>query len=372
MKLNYILYIEGISLKIVSFNEINVFFRSGPILQLNWTEFDTIEQTNRELSSINHKTGKFYTVHIFIREDQRRFLKAMKAKYIEEFGVTPHYVFSSSVNKVESSICRSIQEVFKETFNDDPAVVRFNANSIRKFWEQMWAVIKGQVSEGVTKAHLAQTAHSEKTAQEKYLAKNGTRDDRVALLNIYADRLSEEQPDELDLPEANSPPEDEFVESDFEDQASSLAPSSTSSPARPTPVTRFNLIRDSVQPPTPTPTPVSSQTQAPTTKAPAKLPTTSNVPAPSSSRRDSLDMTTRDPTPGEKYFKSLTNFRVKANAPIWTDDEKKACLLFRDCRGTVAEGEVRRRIQEGGYDLTDAQCSRIYAKIKTATQVFRK
>ena len=247
----------------------------------------------------------------------------------------------------------------------------------RKFWEQMWAVIKGQVSEGVTKAHLAQTAHSEKTAQEKYLAKNGTRYDRVALLNIYADRLSEEQPDELDLPEANSPPEDEFVESDFEDQASSstsLAPSSTSSPARPTPVTRFNLIRDSVQPPTPTPTPVSSQTQAPTTKAPAKLPTTSNVPAPSSSRRDSLDMTvtTRDPTPVEKYFKSLTNFRVKANAPIWTDDEKKACLLFRDCRGTVAEGEVSRRIQEGGYDLTDAQCSRIYAKIKTATQVFRK
>ena len=154
-----------------------------------------------------------------------------------------------------------------------------------------------QVSEGVTKAHLAQTPHSEKTAHEKYLAENGTLDDRIELLNIYADCSAEEQLDELNIPEVISPDEVEVVESDFEDHAessTSLATCSTSSPARSTPVTRFNLIRDSVQP-------FISATSA-NNQFPTMMLTTSKAPAPSSSRKDSLDMpvTTRDPTPVKK------------------------------------------------------------------------
>ena len=125
-------------------------FRSGPILQITWDEFEEIASTNKELTTNQHKTGKFYTVHIYIQDDQRAFLRKMKAKYVEEYKSEPIFLFSSSVNKVESSISRGLQEVFLQKFGDDPALVRFNSNSIRKFWESMWTVIKPNVSEGST------------------------------------------------------------------------------------------------------------------------------------------------------------------------------------------------------------------------------
>ena len=86
----------------------------------------------------------------------------MRVKYIEEFGVDGIFIFASAANKVESGNSRSIREEFKTLLGDDSAKVRFNANSIRKFWERLWSIIKGNVSEGVNKAHLAQRAHSEK------------------------------------------------------------------------------------------------------------------------------------------------------------------------------------------------------------------
>ena len=73
----------------------------------------------------------------------------MRAKYTEEFGCDSKLIFASSVNKVENTISRCIQEVFKALFNDSPEEVRFNSNSIRKFWERMWSrKIKPTVSEG--------------------------------------------------------------------------------------------------------------------------------------------------------------------------------------------------------------------------------
>ena len=87
----------------------------------------------------------------------------MRVKYIEEFGVDGIFIFASAANKVESGISRSIREEFKTLLGDDSAKVRFNANSIRNFWERLWSIIKGNVSEGVNKAHHSQTAHSEKT-----------------------------------------------------------------------------------------------------------------------------------------------------------------------------------------------------------------
>ena len=337
---------------------------------MNWEEFEDIARTNKELTTNKHKTGKFYTVHIFIMEDQRNFLRKMKEKYVEEFGVAPRYVFASTVNEVESSICRGLQEVFYETFGDNPAEVRFNANSIRKFWERMWTVIKGQVSEGVTKAHLAQTAHSEKTAQERYLSKNGTREDRIEVLHIYADRLLGPKEDEDGVHENCAAPEDEQVDSDFDDSQAlneSLVPPT---PLVPTPrETRFNLIRDSLQP-----SPLATITANDSHHPPSSLVNRIARPMPPTAR-DSLNSTLEEriePTAVDKFMKSLRNFRVKANAPPWSEEEKKACLLFTNCRGTVSEPEVRKRIEEGGYQLTAPQCHRIYAKIKTATGVFRK
>ena len=86
---------------------------------------------------------------------------------MEECGASPRYVFASTVNKVESSVCRGRHEFLYETFGGNPAEVRFKASSIQKYCELMWTRIKGQVSEGVTKNQIVQTPHSEKTVQEK-------------------------------------------------------------------------------------------------------------------------------------------------------------------------------------------------------------
>ena len=98
------------------------------------------------MTTTNHKTGKYYTVHIFIQPDKRQFLRAMKAKFIEKFNSEPSYIFASSVNKVETSISRGLQESFQELFGEYSEKVRYNANSIRKLWERLWNVIKSKVS----------------------------------------------------------------------------------------------------------------------------------------------------------------------------------------------------------------------------------
>ena len=327
------------------------------------------------MTTNNHKTGKFYTVHIYIRPDQREFLKKQKEKYIEEFKQEPKFIFSSSKNKVESSICRGLREVFAELFGDNESLVRFNANSIRKFWEKMWTVIKGKVSEGVHRAHLAQTAHSEKTAQEKYLAKNGTREERLKVLDIYLERLnsSGEDEDEIEEETANAPP-DEEVCSEFEedepidDQPSSMPPTPL------VPVRRFDMVRNSLT--TSTPQPVNSPVSQPAGEPqirPAK-----NIVKQKIVQRESLNSTLEeDSTLEEKrcvdtYLRSMRNFRVKPGKPEWTEEQKKACRLFESCRYTVNRMDVRKRVAEGGYQLTDAQCDRIYDKVKAAVQVFKK
>ena len=142
---------------------IQIYFRAGPILQMNWEEFESICENNMGLTTNKHKTGKFYTVHLYINEDQRPLLRKMRQSYIDEFKTTPRYIFASPKNKVESSICANLQETFQKIFGDKPHEVRFNANSIRKYWERLlWLLIQKEVSDGVTKAHFAQTAHSKK------------------------------------------------------------------------------------------------------------------------------------------------------------------------------------------------------------------
>ena len=136
----------------VLYNQSNEFFcfRPGPILQITWKEFEGMVSTNKELATNQHKTGKCYTVHIFIQDDQRAFLRKMKEKYVEKYKKGQVYLFSSSVNKEESSIVPSTRSsFFLQKFGDDPEQVRSNSNSIGEFWESMWTVIKPNASEGL-------------------------------------------------------------------------------------------------------------------------------------------------------------------------------------------------------------------------------
>ena len=120
----------------------------------------------------------------------------------------------------------------------------------------MWIVNKGIVSKGVAKAHLAQTAHSEKTANESCMAKNEMREEINQVLNILLDRLKNAKEDEVALEEDKcEAPEEEAVDSDFDDiENESSMPIHQNNCATPQTIptsTRLNLARDSLTAPTP-------------------------------------------------------------------------------------------------------------------------
>ena len=94
------------------------------------------------------------------------------------------YFFRSKQNKIERSILKHIQETFFALFVDDPNEVRFKANSIRRYCERRWKSFIVKVPEGVTKAHLAQTAHNMTTAEDIYIGRGGTSQGRDQLLVV--------------------------------------------------------------------------------------------------------------------------------------------------------------------------------------------
>ena len=275
------------------------------------------------------------------------------------------YVFSSKQNKIERSISKHIQETFFTLFGDDPNEVRFNANSIRKYWERRWKSFIGKVPEGVTKAHLAQTAHNKTTAEDIYIGREGTSEDRDQLLSIYCDDLSSDIPPE-EAEEAEVDDKESDVESDFEapeephpiDPQTPMETPICSEPI----VRRFNAIRPSVNltpinPVTPTEQPAANVTREQTVTADAR-------------RRSTIGQSSEDVL-REKFIKSLKSFRVKSGAPAWTDPEKKACLLFSGVSSTVSVPDIKARCEEAGIRLSNDAHLRIYTKLKSAVQVFK-
>ena len=89
-----------------------------------------------------------------------------------EYGSTPKFVFSNSRMTPETRIANLITDCFAEIFNEKGDEVRFNANSVRKFWEKR--VSEMQLEPNQREAHFAQTAHSEATASKHYRSKSGS------------------------------------------------------------------------------------------------------------------------------------------------------------------------------------------------------
>ena len=342
--------------------------RSGPLLALTWEDVKYIEE-NSVLETDRHKTGKFYTLYLKIKADQIPLLYKLKETFADENdSMESKYVFSSKQNKIERSISKHIQETFFTLFGDDPNEVRFNANSIRKYWERRWKSFIGKVPEGVTKAHLAQTAHNKTTAEDIYIGREGTSEDRDQLLSIYCDDLSSDIPPEEaeEAEEAEVDDKESDVESDFEapeephpiDPQTPMETPICSEPI----VRRFNAIRPSVNltpinPVTPTEQPAANVTREQTVTADAR-------------RRSTIGQSSEDVL-REKFIKSLKSFRVKSGAPAWTDPEKKACLLFSGVSSTVSVPDIKARCEEAGIRLSNDAHLRIYTKLKSAVQVFK-
>ena len=60
-----------------------------------------------------------------------------------------------------------------------------------------------------------------------------------------------------------------------------------------------------------------------------------------------------------RYVKSLSTFRTKAGTTPWTEEEKKACLLFKDVKNTVPLADVKARCIECGFKLSSASYFRL-------------
>ena len=106
--------------------------RAGTILNLTWSDVHTIEKTGY-LETDHHKTGRLYYVTIEIEQDQFRWLKRLKSRFVREFRTEPKYVFSSS-NKVEHSMAKKMKTVLSQLFNKDHSK-DFHATAVRKMWD---------------------------------------------------------------------------------------------------------------------------------------------------------------------------------------------------------------------------------------------
>ena len=168
-----------------------------------------------------------------------------------------------------------------------------------------------------------------------------------------------EDENEIQEETAKVPP-DEEVCSEFEEDEPIEQPSSMP-PTPSVPVGRFDMIRNSLTTSTPQPvnSPVSQPAREPQIRQ-AKSIKQKTI------QRESLNSTLEQNATLEEnrlvdiYLRSMWIFRVKPGKPEWTEEQKKACRLFERCRYTVNRMDVRKRVAEGGYELTDAQCDRIY------------
>ena len=335
--------------------------RSGPILHLDWDDLAVIEETEEPVATDRHKTGKYFAVHLFLQEDQRALLKKMRDCFFSENGIESQYIFASKKNKVERSISRHLQETFQDLFGDSLSEVRFNANSIRKYWERRWKEIKMkiQITEGVNKAHLAQTAHGEKRHKDVYIGKEGSNQGRKELLSIYDKDLREDPESNENDDQAEEQPA-AVSDSEISDDNNEAA---QESPQKSPVVKGFNTIRNSLN--------TSNTAHAATHASPhAATQSTSS----SASSRASLNSTLGSDNTSEvrkKFEKSLRTFRVKAGEQKWTDDEKKACLLFKDIHVTVSLEDVKARLLEGGFKLDASSSFRISNKLKAAVRILK-
>ena len=101
-----------------------------------------------------------------MEQDQIQFMEELRISMQEEFGQIPPLVFINDKQAPETKIASLINEAFVDMFGDNPNNVRFNAKSIRKFWEMH--VNRIDLPAHHKEAHLAQTAHSEMTAKKHY------------------------------------------------------------------------------------------------------------------------------------------------------------------------------------------------------------
>ena len=144
------------------------------------------------------------------------------------------FVFASKKNKVEKYISLHLQQTFLDQFGDNPSEVRFNANSITKFWERRWKTLK-----------------LVNNISDVYIGQEGIEEDRNKLLAINDNDLA----DPKALENSSEENEEEFsAETDGEASDLEEAPPIQEAPVQEAPVQEaprvqvrhFNNVRNSL------------------------------------------------------------------------------------------------------------------------------
>ena len=181
--------------------------RSGPLLELKWQQFENILKKGLTLETDDHKTGHVYDVGLRLEKDQIQFFEEMRSRTVELYGQETKFVFSNSKFTQEKRMAQLLCMTFQEIFGDDPDEVRFNANSVRKFWEKIQAI---GIPSNLMNAHLAQTAHAQKTADMHYVGLEA--EDRGKLMDLYnKDLIEEVEDDNVDSSDTDSLESDEDI-----------------------------------------------------------------------------------------------------------------------------------------------------------------
>ena len=74
----------------------------------------------------------------------------------------------------------------------------------------------------------------------------------------------------------------------------------------------------------------------------------------------------------QNFIKSLQSFRMGRNQQEWTQDEKNCCMLFSKVTATPPLEDVKARIEEAGYKLSQPSYWKIYQKIKAAIKYVKE
>ena len=130
--------------------------RAGPLLHLTWNDVEVIKSEGK-LDTDRHKTGRYYDVTIVLQQDQLKWLRRMRRRYVKEFKQEPSLVIASSVNRVEQSMSKNIRSVLAHLFEDKVGNKDFHATAVRKMWDTHFHNNRRQFKDSVFNSHLQQT-----------------------------------------------------------------------------------------------------------------------------------------------------------------------------------------------------------------------
>ena len=312
-------------------------------------------------------------------------------------------MFPNTKNTYDFSFADKIKEVFFNLFGVVPDQERFNANSVRKYRANRFALIRDeiQVPEEIVTAHFSQTAHDARTERNHY--RNASEDAVFGLLDMYQadieNRLVNPKKNQrleaieetlvlnktacssIGEPTPLMEREQKLQEAEHKAKRACLMAriekTTTPKRRRPSAPSPENSDFDSdLDSPNKSPvqkrrsvrfsTPIVTQDQE---AGPSREPV-EPVAEKEPSRRRKGGLTDR-----EEFIKSMATFRntkdSDGNYVIWTTEEKEACKLFNnvdpECASSIHNTVAI--IEDSQFKhLSDESVSRIHGKVKAAAQ----